>query len=145
MKSPAMVHQDLDLVQRLLRVSSRMTSRDCVDSEEEHSRTVEFINRMQPKLVNRVKFYTRSSRSRRVQRAGRDRQGAQAASLAESGGYSSSIRPRPWSRSMSTPANLSERGNARLEDTITKTNMEAVDEIARRFDFAILAGSSCST
>ena len=59
-KSPAMVHQDLDLVQRLLRdqLSDNFTAIR-VDSEDEYLRTVEFINRIQPRLVNRVKFYTR--------------------------------------------------------------------------------------
>jgi ribonuclease G len=59
-KSPAMVHQDLDLVQRLLRdqLSDDFTAIR-VDSEEEYLRTVEFINRMQPRMVKRVKLYTR--------------------------------------------------------------------------------------
>ncbi|MBO0237034.1 ribonuclease E/G, partial [Vibrio parahaemolyticus] len=59
-KSPALVHQDLDLVQRLLRdqLSDDFTAIR-VDSEEEYLRIVEFINRIQPKMVSRVKLYTR--------------------------------------------------------------------------------------
>ena len=59
-KAPAMVHQDLDLVQRLLRdqLSDEFTAIR-VDSEEEYLQTVEFMNRMAPKMVNRVKLYTR--------------------------------------------------------------------------------------
>ncbi|HSI87687.1 MAG TPA: ribonuclease E/G, partial [Pyrinomonadaceae bacterium] len=57
-KSPALVHQDLDIVQRLLRDHlSDDFAAIRVDSEEEYLRTVEFINRIQPKMVNRVKFY----------------------------------------------------------------------------------------
>ncbi|MGB2914282.1 MAG: ribonuclease E/G, partial [Pyrinomonadaceae bacterium] len=46
-RSPAIVHQDLDLVQRLLRdqLSEDFTAIR-VDSEEEYLRTVEFMNRM---------------------------------------------------------------------------------------------------
>ncbi|MGE3467180.1 MAG: ribonuclease E/G, partial [Pyrinomonadaceae bacterium] len=59
-KSPALIHQDLDLVQRLLRdqLSDEFTAIR-VDSEEEYLRTVEFMNRMAPRMVNRVKLYTR--------------------------------------------------------------------------------------
>src|SRR5690606_23246726 len=61
-KSPALVHQDLDIVQRLLRDHlSDDFAAIRVDSEEEYLRTVEFINRIQPKMVNRVKFYTRET------------------------------------------------------------------------------------
>ncbi|HSU24651.1 MAG TPA: ribonuclease E/G, partial [Pyrinomonadaceae bacterium] len=59
-KSPAMVHQDLDLVQRILRdqLSDEFTAIR-VDSEEEYLRTVEFVNRIAPRMVKRVKLYTR--------------------------------------------------------------------------------------
>jgi ribonuclease G len=59
-KSPALVHQDLDLVQRILRdqLSDDFTAIR-VDSEDEYQRTVEFINRMAPRMVKRVKLYTR--------------------------------------------------------------------------------------
>ncbi|HJS23628.1 MAG TPA: ribonuclease E/G, partial [Pyrinomonadaceae bacterium] len=58
-KAPALVHRDLDLVQRLLRdqLSDDFESIR-VDSEEEYQGIVEFINRIQPRLVKRVKLYT---------------------------------------------------------------------------------------
>jgi ribonuclease G len=48
----ALVHRDLDLVQRLLRdqLSDDFESIR-VDSEEEYQAIVEFINRIQPRLV----------------------------------------------------------------------------------------------
>ena len=59
-KSPALVHQDLDLIQRLLRDQlSEDYAAIRVDSEEEYLNIVEFINRIQPKMVKRVKLYTR--------------------------------------------------------------------------------------
>src|SRR5687768_6403765 len=59
-KAPALVHRDLDLVQRLLRdqLSDDFESIR-VDSEEEYQAIVEFVNRIQPRLVRRVKLYTK--------------------------------------------------------------------------------------
>lgn len=141
-KSPAMVHQDLDLVQRLLRdqLSDEFTAIR-VDSEEEYLRTVEFINRMQPKLVKRVKFYTREEPIL-------DAYGVQEE-------IDKALKPRVWLRSggylvinqtealVAIDVNTGKfvgKGNARLEDTITKTNMEAVDEIARQIRLRDLGG-----
>ena len=141
-KSPAMVHQDLDLVQRLLRdqLSDDFTAIR-VDSEEEYLRTVEFINRMQPKLVNRVKFYTREEPI------------LDAYNVQEE--IDKALKPRVWLKSggylvinqtealVAIDVNTGKfvgKGNARLEDTITKTNMEAVDEIARQIRLRDLGG-----
>ena len=59
-KAPALIHRDLDLVQRILRdqLSEDFTAIR-IDSEDEYQRVVEFVNRMQPKMVKRVKLYTR--------------------------------------------------------------------------------------
>jgi ribonuclease G len=141
-KSPAMVHQDLDLVQRLLRdhLSDDFTAIR-VDSEEEYLRTVEFINRMQPKMVKRVKFYTREEPIL-------DAYGVQEE-------IDKALKPRVWLKSggylvinqtealVAIDVNTGKfvgKGNARLEDTITKTNMEAVDEIARQIRLRDLGG-----
>ena len=141
-KSPAMVHQDLDLVQRLLRdqLSDDFTAIR-VDSEEEYLRTVEFINRMQPRLVNRVKLYTREEPI------------LDAYNVQEE--IDKALRPRVWLKSggylvlnqtealVAIDVNTGKfvgKGNARLEDTITKTNLEAVDEIARQIRLRDLGG-----
>ncbi|HEY8460789.1 MAG TPA: ribonuclease E/G, partial [Blastocatellia bacterium] len=59
-KAPAIAHRDLDLVQRILRdqLSSDFTAIR-VDNEFEYERIVDFVNRFAPKLVNRVKLYTK--------------------------------------------------------------------------------------
>lgn len=141
-KSPAMVHQDLDLVQRLLRDQlSDDFAAIRVDSEDEYLRTVEFINRIQPKLVNRVKLYTRED------------------PILENYGVQEEIdkalKPRVWLKSggylvinqtealVAIDVNTGKfvgKGNARLEDTIVKTNLEAVDEIARQIRLRDLGG-----
>jgi ribonuclease G len=141
-KSPAMVHQDLDIVQRILRdqMSDDFTAIR-VDSEEEYERTVEFVNRMAPRMVNRVKLYTREE------------------PILEAFGVQEEIekalKPRVWLRSggylvinqtealVAIDVNTGKfvgKGNARLEDTITRTNMEAVDEIARQIRLRDLGG-----
>ena len=137
-----MVHQDLDLVQRLLRdqLSDNFTAIR-VDSEEEYRRTVEFINRIQPRMVNRVKLYTREEPIL-------DTYGVQEE-------IDKALKPRVWLKSggylvinqtealVAIDVNTGKfvgKGNARLEDTITRTNMEAVDEIARQIRLRDLGG-----
>ncbi len=141
-KSPALVHQDLDIIQRLLRdqLSDDFTAIR-VDSEEEYLRTVEFVNRIQPRMVSRVKLYTREE------------------SILEAYGIQEEIdkalKPRVWLKSggylvinqtealVAIDVNTGKfvgRGGNRLEDTITRTNMEAVDEIARQIRLRDLGG-----
>ena len=141
-KSPALVHQDLDIVQRLLRdqMSDEFTAIR-VDSEEEYLRTVEFMNRIQPRMVNRVKLYTR------------DEPILDAYGVQEE--IEKALKPRVWLRSggylvinqtealVAIDVNTGKfvgKGNARLEDTITRTNLEAVDEIARQIRLRDLGG-----
>jgi ribonuclease G len=141
-KAPALVHRDLDLVQRLLRdqLSDDFESIR-VDSEEEYQAIVEFVNRIQPRLVRRVKLYT----------------GEQ--SILEKYGVQTeidkAIKPRVWLRSggylvinqtealVAIDVNTGKfvgRGSGRLEDTITRTNLEAVDEIVRQIRLRDLGG-----
>ena len=141
-KSPALVHQDLDIIQRILRdqLSDDFTAIR-VDSEEEYLRIVEFINRIQPRMVNRVKLYTR------------DEPILEAYNVQEE--IDKALKPRVWLRSggylvinqtealVAIDVNTGKfvgKGNARLEDTITKTNMEAVEEIARQIRLRDLGG-----
>ncbi|HMT06467.1 MAG TPA: Rne/Rng family ribonuclease [Pyrinomonadaceae bacterium] len=141
-KSPALVHQDLDLVQRLLRDQlADDFSAIRIDSEEEYQRTVEFIHMIQPRLVNRIKLYTREQ------------------PILEYYGVQEEIdkalKPRVWLKSggylvinqtealVAIDVNTGKfvgKGNARLEDTITRTNLEAVDEIARQIRLRDLGG-----
>jgi ribonuclease G len=141
-KSPALVHQDLDIIQRLLRdqLSDDFTAIR-VDSEEEYLRIVEFINRIQPRMMKRVKLYTR------------DEPILEAYGVQEE--VDKALKPRVWLKSggylvinqtealVAIDVNTGKfvgKGNARLEDTITKTNMEAVDEIARQIRLRDLGG-----
>ncbi|HEV7643458.1 MAG TPA: Rne/Rng family ribonuclease [Pyrinomonadaceae bacterium] len=141
-KAPALVHQDLDLVQRILRDQlSEDFAAIRVDSEEDYLHIVEFVNRVKPHMVNRVKLYTREEPIL-------ENYGVQAE-------IEKALKPRVWLRSggylvinqtealVAIDVNTGKfvgKGNARLEDTITKTNMEAVEEIARQIRLRDLGG-----
>ncbi len=141
-KSPAVVHQDLDLIQRLLRDQlSNDFSAIRVDSEDEYMRIVEFINRIQPKLVKRVKLHTKDEPILETYKVQDEIEKA--------------LKPRVWLKSggylvinqtealVAIDVNTGKfvgKGNARLEETITKTNMEAVVEIARQIRLRDLGG-----
>jgi ribonuclease G len=141
-KAPALIHRDLDLVQRILRdqLSEDFTAIR-IDSEDEYERIVEFVNRMQPRLVKRVKLYTKDEPLL-------DFYGVQ-------GEIDKAIKPRVWLKSggylvinqtealVSIDVNTGKfvgRGATRLEDTITRTNLEAVEEIARQIRLRDLGG-----
>ena len=141
-KPATMVHKDLDLVQRILRDQlSEDFAAIRVDSEEEYEAIVEFINRIQPRMVKRVKLYTRD-------RPILETYGVQAE-------IDKAIKPRVWLKSggylvinqtealVAIDVNTGKfvgRGSGRLEDTITRTNMEAVDEIVRQIRLRDLGG-----
>ncbi|MDX6611594.1 MAG: ribonuclease [Blastocatellia bacterium] len=141
-KPASMVHKDLDLVQRILRdqLSEDFTAIR-VDDQGEYERVVEFVNRVQPRMVKRVKLYTR------------DEPILEAFNV--QGEIDKAIKPRVWLKSggylvinqtealVAIDVNTGKfvgRGGSRLEDTITRTNLEAVDEIVRQIRLRDLGG-----
>ncbi len=141
-KAPALLHRDLNLVERILRdyVSNDYAS-IWIDNEEEFSKVVEFVSRFQPKLVGRVKLYTKN------------------APIFEEFGIQQeldkALRPKVWLKSggyivinhtealVAIDVNTGKyvgRGSTRLEDTIVKTNLEAVKEIIRQIRLRDLGG-----
>jgi len=140
-KAPAIAHRDLDLVQRILRdqLSSDFTAIR-VDSEFEYERIVDFVNRFAPKLVNRVKLYTKDTPIL-------EHYGVQAE-------IDKAVKPRVWLKSggyiviNQTEALVAIDVNTgkfvgksnRLEDTIVKTNLDAAKEIVRQIRLRDLGG-----
>ena len=140
-KSPALIYHDLSLIERILRdqVSSNF-SNIWVDSEENYERIVRFLNRFSPNLVRRVKLYTKET------------------PLFEHFGIqdeiSKALRSKVWLKSGgSIVINQTEAlvaidintgkyvgKSARLEDTILKTNLDAVPEIVRQIRLRDLGG-----
>jgi ribonuclease G len=140
-KAASIVHRDLDLVQRILRdqLSTDFTAIR-VDNEFEYERIVDFVNRFAPRLVNRVKLYTRETPIL-------DHYGIQ-------GEIDKAVKPRVWLKSggyivinqtealVAIDVNTGKfvgRSN-RLEDTIVKTNLEAAKEIVRQIRLRDLGG-----
>jgi ribonuclease G len=140
-KSPALIYHDLSLIERILRdqVSSNF-SNIWVDSEADYERIVRFLNRFSPSLVRRVKLYTKEL------------------PLFEHFGIqdeiSKALRSKVWLKSGgSIVINQTEAlvaidintgkyvgKSARLEDTILKTNLDAVPEIVRQIRLRDLGG-----
>src|ERR1041384_2028725 len=140
-RAAALVHRDLDPVQRILRdqLSEDFTAIR-IDNEVEYARIVEFVNRVQPKLVKRVKLYTGSQPIL-------EKYGVQAE-------VDKAVRPRVWLKSggyiviNQTEALVAIDVNTgkfvgksdKLEDTITRTNLEAAKEIVRQVRLRDLGG-----
>ena len=140
-KSPALIYHDLSLIERILRdqVSSNFSS-IWVDTEADYERIVRFLNRFSPALVRRVKLYTKET------------------PLFEHFGIqdeiSKALRSKVWLKSGgSIVINQTEAlvaidintgkyvgKSARLEDTIVKTNLDAVPEIVRQIRLRDLGG-----
>jgi Rne/Rng family ribonuclease len=140
-KAPALIYHDLNLVERILRdqVSDNFST-IWVDTEVEYERIVRFLNRFQPSLVRRVKLYTKET------------------PLFEQFGIQDEItkalKSKVWLKSGgSIVINQTEAlvaidintgkyvgKTARLEDTILKTNLDAIPEIVRQIRLRDLGG-----
>jgi len=139
--APALLHYDLDIVQRILR--DRLTEdfkAIWVDNEELYENVLSFMQRFQPALVSRVKMYTRSAPI------------FDAFSITQE--LEKALRPKVWLKSggyiviNQTEALVAVDINTgkfvgksnRLEDTIVKTNTEAAKEIVRQIRLRDLGG-----
>jgi ribonuclease G len=139
--APVLLHYDLDIVQRVLR--DQLTEEfkaSWVDNEEMYESVLSFVQRFQPALVGRVKMYTRSAPI------------FDAFSITQE--LEKALRPKVWLKSggyiviNQTEALVAIDINTgkyvgksnRLEDTIVKTNLEAVKEIARQIRLRDLSG-----
>jgi Rne/Rng family ribonuclease len=139
--APILLHHDLDIVQRILRdqVTDQFKA-VWVDNEELYESVLSFVQRFQPGLVNRVKLYTRSAPifdafniTAELEKALRPKV------WLKSGGY---IVINQTEALVAIDVNTGKyvgRSN-RLEDTIVKTNTEAVKEIVRQIRLRDLGG-----
>ena len=139
--APVLLHHDLDIVQRTLRDQFTDEFKSVwVDNEELFESVVRFVQRFQPTLVNRVKLYTRPE------------------PIFDAFGITAelekALRPKVWLKSgghivinqtealVAIDVNTGKyvgRSN-RLEDTIVKTNTEALKEIVRQIRLRDLGG-----
>ncbi len=141
-KSPALLHRDLNLVERILRdyVSDDFTG-IWIDNEEEYGKIVEFVSRFQPKLVNKVKLYTKETPIFEEFGIQHELDKALRAKVwLKSGGY---IVINHTEALVAIDVNTGKfvgKGSPRLEDTIVKTHLEAVKEIVRQIRLRDLGG-----
>ncbi len=140
-KSPALIYHDLNVVERVLRdqVSSDF-SVIWVDTEQEYERIVRFANRFQPGLVKRVKLYTKETPlydqfglNEEINKALKSKV------WLKSGGY---IVINQTEALVAIDVNTGKYvgKTARLEDTIVKTNVDAIKEIVRQVRLRDLGG-----
>jgi ribonuclease G len=140
-KPPALIYHDLSLVERVLRdqVTDNFSS-IWVDTEADYERVLRFLGRFEPALVRRVKLYTKDT------------------PLFEQFGIqeeiNNALHSKVWLKSGgSIVINQTEAlvaidintgkyvgKTARLEDTILKTNLDAIPEIVRQIRLRDLGG-----
>jgi len=142
-KGPALVFQEADLSVRVVRdIYSAEFERAVVDDEKQHHRLVSFFSRTAPDLVDQVELWAEekplfeaygvekvldSTLSRRVD--------------LPSGGYLMIDYAEALTVIDVNSGSFIGRGKgARLEDTITKTNLEAADEVVRQLRLRDIGG-----
>jgi ribonuclease G len=141
--APAMVFQEADLSVRVVRdIFSAQFERAVLDDPKQHHRLVSFFTRTAPELVDRVELYDDpeplferyavdrvidSTLNRRVD--------------LPSGGYLMIDYAEALTVIDVNSGSFTGRGrSARLEDTITKTNLEAADEVVRQLRLRDIGG-----
>jgi len=141
--APALVFQEADLSVRVVRdIYSEHFERAIVDDPKQHHRLVSFFTRTAPELVDRVELWEEetpllqafgveevldSTLSRRVD--------------LPSGGYLVIDYAEALTVIDVNSGSFIGRGKgARLEDTITKTNLEAADEVVRQLRLRDIGG-----
>jgi len=140
-KAPALIYHDLNVVERVLRdqVTSDF-SQIWVDTEQEYERILRFANRFQPALVKRIKLYTKETPlfdqfalTDEINKALKSKV------WLKSGGY---IVINQAEALVAIDVNTGKYvgKTARLEDTIVKTNVDAIKEIVRQIRLRDLGG-----
>ncbi|HVN17198.1 MAG TPA: Rne/Rng family ribonuclease [Dongiaceae bacterium] len=140
-KPPALIYHDLNVVERVLR--DQVTSDFnviWVDTEQEYERILRFFNRFQPGMVKRVKLYTKETPlfdqfglTEEMNKALKSKV------WLKSGGY---IVINQTEALVAIDINTGKYvgKTQRLEDTIVKTNVDAIKEIVRQIRLRDLGG-----
>jgi ribonuclease G len=141
-KAPAMVFQEADLSVRVLRDVLRSEFEGAIiDDEKQHARVTSFFQRTAPELVESVELYKRpqplfekfgiedafrSVLERRIE--------------LPSGGYLMIDYAEALTVIDVNTGSFTGRGRGRLEDTITKVNVEAAEEVVRQLRLRDIGG-----
>jgi Rne/Rng family ribonuclease len=140
-KSPSLIYHDLNLVERLLRdLLSEDFTHIWVDNEAEYERILRFVNRFQPNMVRRIRLYTKETPlfeqfgvQEEINKALKSKV------WLKSGGY---IVINQTEALVAIDVNTGKYvgKTTRLEDTIVKTNVDAIKEIVRQIRLRDLGG-----
>ena len=142
-RAPALVYQEQSLIGKLLRdLLSDDFQAIRIDNELEHRRVLQLVERILPNLVPKVKLYTKLFPIF-------EEYGVQAE-------IDKALKSKVWLKSggsivinqtealvaidVNTGRYVGKKSSGRLEDTIVKTNMEAVREIVRQVRLRDLGG-----
>jgi ribonuclease G len=142
-RAPAALYREQSLVAKLLRdLLSEEFAAIRIDNPREYRRVVEFVGRIMPSLVPRVKLYEKNYPIF-------DEYGVQSE-------IDKALRSKVWLKSggyivinqtealvaidVNTGRYVGKKSAGRLEDTIVKTNLEAVKEIVRQIRLRDLGG-----
>ena len=138
--APTAVHHDLDLVLRTIRdILSPEFKTVWVDAVDQYQRIVEFLDQIQPNLVSRVRLYRREEPI--FDEFGIEQEIAKALKSKvwlKSGGY---IVINQTEALVAIDVNTGKYvGKKNLEETVFRTNMEAIREIVRQIRLRDLGG-----
>jgi ribonuclease G len=142
-RAPAVVYREASLVSKLLRdLLTEEYQSIRIDSEHEYRRVIELVERIMPSLAPKVKLYTKPFPIF-------DEYGVQAE-------IDKALKSKVWLKSggsivinqtealvaidVNTGRYVGKKSSGRLEDTIVKTNLEAVKEIVRQIRLRDLGG-----
>ncbi|MDX1582678.1 MAG: Rne/Rng family ribonuclease [Thermoanaerobaculia bacterium] len=138
--APTVIHRDLDLILRTIRdVLSPEVRTVWVDSVEEYQRIVEFLDQIQPNLTSRVRLYRREKPifdefgiEPEIEKALKTKV------WLKSGGY---IVINQTEALVAIDVNTGKFvGKKNLEETVFRTNLDAVKEIVRQIRLRDLGG-----
>jgi ribonuclease G len=138
--APTPIHHDLDLVLRTIRdILSSEFKTVWVDTVEQYQRIVEFLDQIQPALVSRVRLYRRDEPifdefgiEPEIEKALKSKV------WLKSGGY---IVINQTEALVAIDVNTGKYvGKKNLEETVFRTNMEAIREIVRQIRLRDLGG-----
>src|SRR5437667_6347655 len=142
-RAPAVVYREQSLVSKLLRdLLTEEFQAIRIDDEQEYQRTLDLVERIMPSLAPKVKLYTKPYPIF-------DEYGVQAE-------IDKALKSKVWLKSggsivinqtealvaidVNTGRYVGKKSSGRLEDTIVKTNLEAVKEIVRQLRLRDLGG-----
>jgi ribonuclease G len=141
--APAMVFQEADLSVRVVRdIFSADFERAIVDDEKQHHRLVSFFSRTAPELVDRVELWQESQPLFEAWDVEKVIDGLMSKRVdLPSGGYLLIDYAEALTVIDVNSGSFVGRGKqARLEDTITRTNLEAADEVVRQLRLRDIGG-----